>query len=180
MWKADGIDLVGADACIFAVFFNNVIETSVFFVPEFFSEGSRYMSGKLAVNGGIFFEMFCQFRSHAQRIVPQCIDFYRFSVTRVATQSRPRTIHPGYLVQSASGMDEGVIIHIDGKIRAVCIGMNNFTQNGVNTLLYIVIIRWLSGNLQICVHGIKIPQRGICSVIERVLPSSGNIFGTMP
>ena len=39
MWKADGIDLVGADACIFAVFFNNVIETSVFFVPEFFSEG---------------------------------------------------------------------------------------------------------------------------------------------
>ena len=67
-------------------------------------------------------------------------------------------------------MDEGVIIHIDGKIRAVCIGMNNFTQNGVNTLLYIVIIRWLSGNLQICVHGIKIPQRGICSVIERVLP----------
>ena len=80
MWKADGIDLVGADACIFAVFFNNVIETSVFFVPEFFSERSRYTSGKLAVNGGIFFEMFCQFRSHAQRIVPQCIDFYRFSV----------------------------------------------------------------------------------------------------
>ena len=44
-------------------------------------------------------------------------------------------LNPGYLVQSASGMDEGVIIHIDGKIRAVCIGMNNFTQNGVNTLL---------------------------------------------
>lgn len=73
------------------------------------------MSGKLAVNGGIFFEMFCQFRSHAQRIVPQCIDFYRFSVTRGSYPVTDTDIHPGYLVQSASGMDEGVIIHIDGK-----------------------------------------------------------------
>ena len=115
-WQAYGINLVWTDCIVILV--NHIIQAACVFIPEALVEGSLYERSKLSVAVIVIAKLSLKHIHGAQCVVPKCIYLDRLAVTRRSNPVTDTNIHPCYLVESASGMNEPVRVHIYGKISA--------------------------------------------------------------
>ena len=119
-WQAYSINLVWADSIVILV--NHIIQTACVFIPEALVEWILYEWSKLSVAVIIIAKLSLQHIHGAQCVVPKCIYLDRLAMARCSNPVTDTHIHPCHLVESASGVNEPVRVHIYGKISAFFVG----------------------------------------------------------